>query len=282
MASTHQHPRLITTSIQKHSSVSFPFCSKVEGMDQFKSHKIKVAAMTQSIKAHKYTIRLTQVLVSVSLFSIIFPSSTLLAFLHQFNFYFSTFPLQLFTHTIDKNCMFLLCNGLLVFVGITRSFSGSSGVDEPSKYIEDGSHYQYSDVEANERMLVVEKEVEKETSELDEQNTEAHEAIEINYYGKEVEENIENIIMEDEEEVKKSGISVLKEEEEPEEEEEEEEEKESEIDEILDGENVEEEEVVEEENWVLSTEELNKKFDDFIRRMKEDLRIEARRQLVIV
>lgn len=32
----------------------------------------------------------------------------------------------------------------------------------------------------------------------------------------------------------------------------------------------------------LSTEELNKKFDDFIRKMKEELRIEAQQQLVVV
>lgn len=38
----------------------------------------------------------------------------------------------------------------------------------------------------------------------------------------------------------------------------------------------------EEENGRLSTEELNKKFDDFIRRMREDLRIEARQQLIMV
>lgn len=31
-----------------------------------------------------------------------------------------------------------------------------------------------------------------------------------------------------------------------------------------------------------STEELNKKFEDFIRRMKEELRIEAQRQLIMV
>lgn len=43
---------------------------------------------------------------------------------------------------------------------------------------------------------------------------------------------------------------------------------------------VEEEE--EEENGKLSTEELNKRFDDFIRKMKEEIRIEAQRQLVIV
>lgn len=43
-----------------------------------------------------------------------------------------------------------------------------------------------------------------------------------------------------------------------------------------------EEEEEEEGNGMLSTEELNKKFDDFIRRMKEEIRIEAQQQLVMV
>ncbi|KAL5077373.1 hypothetical protein RYX36_016357 [Vicia faba] len=42
------------------------------------------------------------------------------------------------------------------------------------------------------------------------------------------------------------------------------------------------EDVLEEANWVLNTDELNKRFDDFIKRMKEDLRIEAQRQFVMV
>lgn len=45
---------------------------------------------------------------------------------------------------------------------------------------------------------------------------------------------------------------------------------------------VDEEEVLDEANCVLRTDELNKRFDDFIRRMKEDLRIEAQRQFDMV
>ncbi|TKY47023.1 hypothetical protein E2542_SST29077 [Spatholobus suberectus] len=252
-------------------------------MDQIKSHKI--AALSQSTIAHNYLIKLIQLLVPLSVFSFFIPPSSLLAFLYHFNFYFSTFSLQLFTHTIDKNCMFLLCNGLLVFVGITRSLSGSSNVDESSTYVEDGSQSPFSDVEANEPIMLVGKEVMEKIHEPDGQNTVAEHAIEIKYSG-EGEENIGNIILEGEEEEKGNSESVLKEEEEPEGEiglfGAGDEDKESESDEFLIGESVEEEEVVEEPNRVLSTEELNKKFDDFIRRMKEDLRIEAQRQLLMV
>ncbi|KAK7305241.1 hypothetical protein VNO77_43143 [Canavalia gladiata] len=243
-------------------------------MDQVESQK--VVALIQSIKAHNYVIKLIQLLVSLSLFSFFFSPSSLLAFLYHFNFYFSTFSLQLFTHTIDKNCMFLLCNGLLVFVGITRSLSGSSTVDESSKYVEDGSQSPYSGVEANKSLMLVEK-----ISKPEEQNSEPEHAIEIKYFGEEGGENIGDKILEGEEEGKESGESLL------EDGESEvfgggDEDKESEIDEFLIRESLEEEEVVEEPNMVLSTEELNKKFDDFIRRMKEDLRIEAQRQLLMV
>ncbi|XP_061364146.1 uncharacterized protein LOC133307621 [Gastrolobium bilobum] len=251
-------------------------------MDQVKSHKI--ASLIESINTHDHLVKLTQLLVSVSLFLFLFSSSPLVTFLHHFNFYFSTFSFQLFSHTIDKNYMFLLCNGLLVFVGITRSLSGHSGVDESSQCVEGGSQSPYSDVEVNKPMLV------EKTKEPDEHNIEANQAIQIKYYNQEVEEKIEKIILEDEEEGKEVNQSVLKEEEEePHKETElygagdEDEDKDSEINEFMIEERVEEEETKEEEaNRLLSTEELNKKFDDFIRRMKEELRIQAQRQLIMV
>jgi hypothetical protein len=151
--------------------------------------------------------------------------------------------------------MFLLCNGLLVFVGITRSLSWSSSVDESSNFVKDGSQSLYSNVEAiKESMLVVKEK----TNKLEE-----------------VEEKVKNINLKV---GKGSSILVLEQEEELEEEirlfDEGDEEEDDEQEMV---ERVDEEEVVEEANWMLSTdEELNKKFDDFIRRMKEDLRIEAK------
>lgn len=194
--------------------------------------------------------------------------------------------------------MFLLCNGLLVFVGITRSLSGSNCDEKPSTYIKDGSHSQsrFSVIETNELMLEI-VETEEKSSEHDEQNIAAEQVIEIETCAEEVQENIEKIILVDEGQEKGSSL-VLKEEEELDEEtelldvghedEEEEEDKGSEFDYFLieesmeeEEENVEEEEE-EEECCMLSTEELNRKVEDFIRKMKEDLRIEAQRQLVMV
>ncbi|KAK2440940.1 glutamic acid-rich protein [Trifolium repens] len=150
--------------------------------------------------------------------------------------------------------MFLLCNGLLVFVGITRSLSWSSSVAESSNFDKDGSQSLYSNVEAiKESMLVVKEK----TNKLEE-----------------VEEKVKNINLEV---GKGSSILILEQEEELEEKIrlfDEGDEKEDDEQEMV--ERVDEEKVVEEANLVLSTEELNKKFDDFIRRMKEDLRIEAK------
>ncbi|CAK8565740.1 unnamed protein product [Lathyrus sativus] len=220
-------------------------------MDQLYCHKI--AFFTRSIKNHhNHLIRLTPLLVSLSLFPFIFSTSSLISFLKCFNFYFSTFSLQLITHTIDKNCMFLLSNGLLLFVGITRSLS----VDESSNSVKDGSQSLYSMVEAQESMLVVKEKTNKLETESEE-----------------VEESVGDISLE---EGRGSYILHWEQEEGPKEE--------SRIfdggDEEKDNETkmVDEEEVLDEASWVLRTDELNKRFEDFIRRMKEDLRIEAQRQ----
>ncbi|CAK8538923.1 unnamed protein product [Lathyrus sativus] len=175
--------------------------------------------------------------------------------------------------------MFLLCNGLLVFVGLTRSFSSSSCDTDDNKpsyntevlsslqYIEeeDCSQSHILDVEVNEPKL--EREAEKRTSEPDEQSAE------------EEEEKVEEMKEVEKEEGEVELFDV----------EDEEEDKGSEFDYVLNEEhNIEEEEEEnyveegEEESCMLSTEELNKKFEDFIRKMKEDLRIDARRHLVMV
>ena len=81
-------------------------------------------------------------------------------------------------------------------------------------------------------------------------------------------------ISEEEEEEEETGSFVL----------EEKKEQNESVSEFLIEERIEEDDEEEEEegSGTLSTEELNKKFDDFIRRMKEEIRIEAQQQLVMV
>ncbi|CAI8587011.1 unnamed protein product [Vicia faba] len=249
-----------------------------------------ISTLIQGMKANSNVIKFTQLFISISVFSFVFSPSSLFVFLHYFKFYFSTLPFQLFTHNIDKNSMFLLSNALLVLVGVTKSFSSTScdsDDDQPSnnsevlsssQYVkeeEDYSQCHIFDVEVNEPML--EREPENTTSGPNDKNAAAEE--------EKVEENIENIILTDE-----GQGEEMKEQEENEEvelfdEDDEEGDKGSEIDYVpIEENNIEKEEdyVEEEESNRLSTEELNKKFEDFIRKMKEDLRIVARRNLVMV
>ena len=87
----------------------------------------------------------------------------------------------------------------------------------------------------------------------------------------ELQENIEKIIVVDEGQEKGSNLLLKAEKNELDEETEQLDKGSEELDYILIEESIEEEE----ESSMLSTEELNKKFEDFIRKMKEDLRIEA-------
>ncbi|KAE8125396.1 hypothetical protein FH972_020208 [Carpinus fangiana] len=217
-------------------------------MDQTEYHSKQTLTQLINIQFLK---KITQLLVSVSVFSYFFSYPSLFSFLQSFNLYFSTFPSHLFSHTIDKNCIFLLCNGLLVFLakysGLTSSLSGSNHNEESFKSVGDGLQPEPLIIlETKEAML--DKEALVETIGSAEIVAAEQHGREMDHFIKEVEKETEK--------------SISKEEEQEHEEQEREEE--------------------EEGNGMLSTEELNKKFDDFIRRMKEEIRIEAQQQLVMV
>ncbi|XWS11347.1 hypothetical protein CRYUN_Cryun38cG0076100 [Craigia yunnanensis] len=266
---------------------------EVQEMDQTENQKQQ--SLSQFIKSQFYR-KLTQLLLSVSVFSLFFSHYYWLSLLHSFNFNFhSTLPFQLFSHTIDKNFIFLLCNGLLVFLAKDSGLISSS-----SKYnlSDDQSFKSHEDVpqsesivlepkapllekevalesaealkngavtegrqEEEEELAVAEKEIENFTLEEEEEDGENWDLV---TSGEEEEENAA-FVAEDEEEVKGSDDNLF-------------------VQDFGESENYErEEEEVElvEGNRVLSTEELNKRFDEFIRKMKEELRIEARQQLVM-
>ncbi|XP_028789551.1 acidic leucine-rich nuclear phosphoprotein 32 family member B-like [Neltuma alba] len=179
-------------------------------------------------------------------------SSSSSSLLHYFNLYLSSLPSQILSHTIDKNCMFLLCNGLLVFVSITRSLSKSDPGDHDRRDDDDDEPLERSSSieDTSEQVEAKELNVQVRATKIDAEMEEEEE---------------------DEEESKESEVLDLA----MKKEEEEEEEEWRENEEILVEENV------EEEDWGLSTEQMNKKFEDFIGRMREDLRIEAKRQIVM-
>lgn len=88
-------------------------------MDQNNQQKLSRFTNSQFLKD------LTKLLLSISVFSLLFSSSNLLSFLQPSHFHLSTFPLRLVTHAVDKNCIFLLCNGILVFLAKNSGFMGA-------------------------------------------------------------------------------------------------------------------------------------------------------------
>jgi hypothetical protein len=224
-------------------------------MDQTEYHSKQTLTQLINIQVLK---KITQLLVSVSVFSFFFSYPSLFSFLQSFNLYFSTFSSHLFSHTIDKNCIFLLCNGLVVFVakysGLTRSLSGSNNNEESFKSIGDGLQPESLILETKEAMLDKEALVESIGSA---ENVAVEKEREMDHFIKDVEKETEKSVVEEGGRGGESRLSISEEDQEEEEEE---------------GNGM----------SIMSTEELNKKFDDFIRRMKEEIRIEAQQQLVMV
>ncbi|KAB1203830.1 hypothetical protein CJ030_MR8G005076 [Morella rubra] len=127
-------------------------------MDQTDQYH-NLRTLSQLIKL-QFLKKVTQLLLSVSVFSFFMFHSSLLSFFQSYNLYFSKYLLQLFSHAIDKNCIFLLCNGLLVFLaklsGLTRFLSGSTQNEESFKSMEDGLQPESSIPETKEAMLLKE------------------------------------------------------------------------------------------------------------------------------
>ncbi|XP_038998222.1 uncharacterized protein LOC120123388 [Hibiscus syriacus] len=205
-------------------------------MDQTENQKQK--SLSQFLKSGFHR-RLTHLFLSVSVFSLFFSYSYWLSLLHSFSFNFhDSLPFQLFSHAIDKNCIFLVCNGLLVFLAKYSGLICSSSMYNDD---DDQSFKSYEDVPRADQSL----DLEPKAPLLNDKAA----------LGSTVDEAIKNSVEIVEEEDNKWGLEIPVEEDE---------------EDIGESENNEEEE----ENGVLSTEELNKRFDEFIAKMKEELRIE--------
>ncbi|XP_044496429.1 histone acetyltransferase GCN5-like [Mangifera indica] len=179
-------------------------------------------------------------------------------FPHSFNVYFSTFLFSFLTHTFERKYMFLICNGILVFLAKTSVSSSSSCV---GKKFSSGTEM-YSEVKAALHDVT-------RTTESDSLKNVALAAEEDQEQEDSEEKKKEQGYPSREEEREKEALRA-----EGEDEEEEEEEEKEEVVEATEGENT--------EDTQINTDELNKRIEDFIRRMKEELRIEAQRQLITV
>ncbi|KAG5005721.1 hypothetical protein AAZX31_09G012600 [Glycine max] len=206
--------------------------------------------------------RTWQFVLSVSVFSVfVWYSSGLSIHPQSFNAYFSTCLFySMITHTLERKYMFLICNGILAFVAKTSlRTSNSSDSADSFDHLQNLSETKTTAVSdmvvvplgsfespENVPLMVEEQQGEnnEEVSEADEDQEESHITEE------------EDIKEEDEEGEAESEAEVAQ--------------------------DYELEETTTTNEELVNTEELNRKFEEFIRKMKEEIRIEAQRQLIAV
>ncbi|XP_055823570.1 uncharacterized protein LOC129892060 [Solanum dulcamara] len=177
-----------------------------------------------------------KILLPVSVFSLVFSQSYSLcpSLLHSFHELFSYFSIQVFTYSSERNCIFLLCNGILVFI------IKNSGLISTTNISDQESHKEFNSTESKNQETkteFLEKVVEIENQEKVEEETEILSQSDLVSVG-----TID--VKEDQE----SYVQIIEE---------------------LEEEEEEEETLEEEEEETL--EELHKKCDDFIKRIKKEI-----------
>ncbi|PON90276.1 Transmembrane protein [Trema orientale] len=235
-------------------------------MDQIQNQKLP-SDHDAKFNKHHFLRRTLQVVLSVSILSLFICYSHGVSFFpHSFSVYFSTCLFSLFTHTLERKYMFLICNGILAFLAKT---SVSSSYD--SSY-SDGTTVPPSKLSAD----IASK------AALNEDQVVDQSSVGVDFIGDEEEEQQTT---EDEDGVEKAdeeqgnNSQALS----------------STTSSSADDENGNEEEGREisgcgvssnkqeaNDEELISTDELNKKIEEFIRKMKEEIRIEAQRQLIAV
>lgn len=251
------------------------------GMEQQKKQSLSELMFSESMK------RAAKLLVSVSVFSVVF----------SYMSWRSAFPIQVLSHALDKNYMFLVCNGILVLLAKTSGRvvvrSGPAVYDD----LDDDEELHAPTQHAKLLDSLLHKEALADSSLLLLEN-----ADDSDHHDDEEEEEEKHVIEEEEEDDDSRSLMMImgnKQEEEGDgslkmeedcrscimEGEESEDDDDDELEEVNNGVFIEaEKEVVEERERLnqLSAEELNKKFEEFIRKMKEDIRIEAQQQHLLL
>ncbi|PIN12072.1 hypothetical protein CDL12_15322 [Handroanthus impetiginosus] len=256
---------------------------------------------------------ITRLLVSISIFSLMFSYSFLYS--QNFNYFSSNSFYHILNRAMNKNCIFFICNGILVFLAKTSGFvlSPPSTDFDPNEMLqkkigdsleiaihetESESLLERDHVTLMEESCETSKDQEQEQEQEKEQeqdqekclNERAEDEVSIFIAESDDEEFVENDehdslncwLFHDEPQQEVYGQEeeqqVHGQEEEEEEEEEEEQVYEQEAGGAGGGGDGKEEKLE-----MLSTEELNKKFDDFIRKMKKEMRInEVRHQQLLM
>ncbi|XP_047171230.1 uncharacterized protein LOC124839447 [Vigna umbellata] len=231
-------------------------------MDQNQS---KYQVLREYFNNRQFLKRTLQFVLSVSVFSVfVWYSSGFSIHPQSFNAYFSTCLFSMFTHTLERKYVFLICNGILAFVAkMSLMNSSDSDFDQLSDLSETKTTVSdmvvaplvESFASPENVCLVVEEQQGQEeyTEEVPEDEDQEQDT---KTEGRESEGYIT------EEEIKEG-------------------ESDSEVEMALDDELAETTTTTNNEE-LLHTDELNRKFEEFIRKMKEEIRIEAQRQLIAV
>ncbi|ESW19621.1 hypothetical protein PHAVU_006G140600 [Phaseolus vulgaris] len=213
--------------------------------------------------------RTLQFVLSVSVFSVfVWYSSGFSIHPQSFNAYFSTCLFSMFTHTLERKYMFLICNGILAFVAKT-ALVNSSDSDFDKLLPSNLSETKTTTVSDMVVAPLVEGFASPENVCLVVEEQKGPEE-----YSEEVYEDQEQNTLCTKTEGRESGGYIT-------EEEIEEGESDSEVEVAVDDELAEATTTTNNEE-LLNTDELNRKFEEFIRKMKEEIRIEAQRQLIAV
>ncbi|TQE02486.1 hypothetical protein C1H46_011894 [Malus baccata] len=237
-------------------------------MDHQSSEDQKLQAFDKFIDnkyyAKLFMTRTLKFVVSVSLLSLfLFVTSSGFCVLpdpfNQFNAYFSTLLLSIFTHTLERKYMFLICNGILAFLAKTSTNSCCCSCNDESD--EDGIAYVAD--EGEEEPTLTSEEAEEEVGQLQDLEKQQNGSL---YTENHEEMQPEAFVEEEEEEEEEVSESLMKQGEE-----------ETETQELATNSDVGDDQY----DLTSSTDELNKKIEEFIRKMKEEIRIEAQRQPII-
>ncbi|XP_061344304.1 uncharacterized protein LOC133290254 [Gastrolobium bilobum] len=210
---------------------------------------------------NRFLKRTLQFVFSVSVFSMfVWYSSGFSIHPQSFNACFSTCLFSMLAHTLERKYMFLFCNGILAFLAKTSLMTSSPPISDFEMVVVPLGSFESQE---NNVPLMVEEQV-KWQEEYYEEVSEAEEEQEEGTLFNKTEGRDNEAYVAEEEEVKdeKGGTEsgVLK-----------------------DAQDDEGEETTMTTNEELAnTDELNRKFEEFIRKMKEEIRIEAQRHLIAV
>ncbi|KAL9669296.1 hypothetical protein QQ045_006840 [Rhodiola kirilowii] len=195
--------------------------------------------------------RMMQLLFSISVVSFLISISSWLCYGFQtVRFCVTTLPVQLITHSINRNCIFLVCNGLLVFIAKTSGLGSGACASVSSQDSRSSFHAHAEDYKTIKHIDLEEtREEEKERGILRKSKTCPTEESSAPVVDKEI-----VVVHTDDSSFKRWFFDKVN------------------MEKSATGES-EDEDIKE-----LSMDEVNKRFDEFIWKMKEEIRLEASHQ----